>query len=142
MQNPLPIPEIQNAFELLRSYESSSASYADANNFRYAVDILKDYLEDYSDTPHREFIKNKIFAHTRQMLSNLASVYKSGQDATQLAHIGLVVHTWRDGADNLMKTNPDLKNDFDKLMSRWSDELAEVWTEPIARVLVDHEYEL
>ncbi len=142
MQNPLSIPEIYEAIELLQSYELSSASYPDTENFKCAIDILNDYLEDFPDTPHREFIKNKKLAHTRQMLSNLASVYKSGPAATQVAHIGLVVHTWKDGAGNFMEINPGWKNDFNKLMFKWSNELAEVWTKPIAHMLVDHEYEL
>lgn len=72
------------------------------------------------------------------MLRRLATVNKADAGAS-LAHIGLVVLAMKDGAEDIMESNPDLGKDFAALMSVWSDDLAEVWAEPIALALIDKE---
>ena len=130
--DPRSIPEIREAIELLESYEQTQASYADAKEFMLAIETLEDYLTDHPETPHRQFIQNLRFSHTRRMLQRLASVNKADAGAS-IDHIVMIVHTVKNEAEKLMELYPELRKDFDALIS--------VWADPLARALVAEEEE-
>jgi hypothetical protein len=121
--DPRSVPEIRDAIRLFEQYEKSQLDYAASRHFVEAVELLNDYLEAETDSPHKDFIRRLKMSHTRSVLRSLAKVNRADGFAWA-GHVAILINVNAE-AEALTSAFPDLKEDYDEFFRVWGPELLE-----------------
>jgi hypothetical protein len=111
MQNGLP-EDVKDGIELIKKTEFQSNNHdLCITCFIDGVDLLHDYLNDESESAHKEFIKNTISAYTRILLKRLP---KLEIDYFHMwSDYMVLLFKVKDYLDDIFSENPHLKENYD-----------------------------
>ncbi len=116
---PLDIEEINDAIEMLKKFEADLPSVENVADFPDAISMLNDYLTDYPETPHKDFINNQKIAYTRRLLQFLKSI--SSADFASWTNVAVYLFEVKTEIEKLFKSNPELKKDYDDFYMEWKN---------------------
>ena len=114
---PRNIPEIAEAIELLEEFEGHLPDVSNIDLFYAAIGILNEYVEEYPDTPHMNFITNLKMSYTRRILQHLKSIDSSEIDTWFNILIALI--KVKDEFEALSTVNRDFKDNYDDFLAEW-----------------------
>jgi len=120
MTKDLP-KEVKEAVDLLEEFEISDSCVKSARCFKDGISMLSDYLEEYPDTPHTQYINNIKISYTRALLRKL----KDCTEWDDWIDILLATLEVRDEIEEILASDPLLRNEYDKFLALWKDELIE-----------------
>jgi len=124
--NHLKTEEIREATTNLSRFEATIPSVSAIDSFIDGIEIFNNYLDDYPDTQHKEFITNQKIAYTKKLLYNLRLIDSSNfTDWFQTVHA--LIKTG-DICKEIFKVNPKLQQEHDDFMVEWkgTPELSEL----------------
>jgi hypothetical protein len=122
MEKELP-EDVRKARSLLEEFERSSSHSKKIRYFENGINILDDYLEDFPQSPHKEFIMNIKLAYTRTLINQLNKIRPDMDEWVD--YISLLFSKVKKEVDRVQETNPDLKANYEDFINLWANELIE-----------------
>jgi hypothetical protein len=119
--------ELMEAVKSFKEFENSNSHAKKINNFKDAINLLDEYVEENPNSPHINFVENIKTSHARILLEQLNNIRDIEID-DWFNYFILITQKLKSEVEKISSENPILKKGYQDFVAIWRADVLEYLT--------------